>query len=448
MAQPPSATFSRSQVGEHGSAESAWVIIDSTVYEVTDFLDAHPGGRAALLQVAGSDATTSFYNLHRHDVLAKYARLAIGTIEGEEPQVETPRPGDLSTVPYAEPCWLSPPFRSPYYGQSHHRLQRAMRSFVDVYLTPEARECESSGRFISQTIIDHMSRLGILHMRLGPGPHLKGVDLLDGTLAGDDFDPFHDLIVAQELARPMTRGFSDGNMAGMTIGLTAVLHFARDPAWKQKIADEVLSGRKKLCLAVSEASAGSDVAGLQTKAEKTADGKHYVRRPPHPLFPFPLADQPRRQIVNGSKKWITNGMWCDYFVTAVRTGDAISVLLIERGDGLETEAIKTSYSAAAGTSFVTFDNVKVPVANLLGEENKGIQIILSNFNHERWTICCEFHPPLVINSTLPSSFLLTILPLVFFFFPNFRRHSSSLQNRRRRVPQVGQPACHLRQASH
>jgi alkylation response protein AidB-like acyl-CoA dehydrogenase len=89
-------------------------------------------------------------------------------------------------------------------------------------------------------------------------------------------------------------------MAGMTISLTAVLQFANDEAWKNKIAQEVFSGKKKICLAITEAFAGSDVAGLRTTAEKTKDGKHY--------------------IVNGSKKWITNGVWCDYFVTGVKTG--------------------------------------------------------------------------------------------------------------------------------
>ncbi len=46
------------------------------------------------------------------------------------------------------------------------------------------------------------------------------------------------------------------------------------------------------------------------------------------------------------------------------------------------------YSPAAGTTYITFDNVKVPVENLLGEENKGIHVILSNFNHERWMMAC------------------------------------------------------------
>jgi alkylation response protein AidB-like acyl-CoA dehydrogenase len=89
-------------------------------------------------------------------------------------------------------------------------------------------------------------------------------------------------------------------MAGMTISLTAVLQFANNEAWKNKIAQEVFSGKKKICLAITEAFAGSDVAGLRTTAEKTKDGKHY--------------------IVNGTKKWITNGVFSDYFVTGVKTG--------------------------------------------------------------------------------------------------------------------------------
>jgi alkylation response protein AidB-like acyl-CoA dehydrogenase/predicted heme/steroid binding protein len=365
---PPSKTFTRDEVRQHTSEDSLWCIIDSTVYDLSEFVDAHPGGESVLRQVAGQDATEAFYNLHRHEVLSKYADLAVGTVQGEKPQVITPKPGDLSQVPYAEPLWLAPQFKSPYYNDSHRRLQRALRQWVDEYLTPEAQECEATGRYISQDIINRMSKLGILHMRLGPGKHLHGVNLMDGAVKGEEFDYFHDLIVSQEMSRCMARGFMDGNMAGMTIGLTAVLNFANDDAFKKKIADEVFSGQKKLCLAITEAFAGSDVAGLRTTAEKTPDGKHY--------------------IVNGTKKWITNGCFSDYFVTGVRTGKSLSVLLIERGEGVETKAIKTAYSPTAGTAYVTFDNVKVPASNLLGQENNGVQIILSNFNHERWTMAC------------------------------------------------------------
>jgi alkylation response protein AidB-like acyl-CoA dehydrogenase len=59
------------------------------------------------------------------------------------------------------------------------------------------------------------------------------------------------------------------------------------------------------------------------------------------------------------------------------------MLLIERSEGVETKLIKTSYSTSAGTAYVTFENVLVPVENLLGKENKGFLVVLSNFNHER-----------------------------------------------------------------
>ena len=62
--------------------------------------------------------------------------------------------------------------------------------------------------------------------------------------------------------------------------------------------------------------------------------------------------------------------------------------MIPRQDGVETKAIKTSYSPVAGTAYVTFDNVKVPVENTLGPEGAGLFVILSNFNHERWMIVC------------------------------------------------------------
>ncbi|OTA70392.1 acyl-CoA dehydrogenase NM domain-like protein [Hypoxylon sp. EC38] len=363
-----SKTFTRAEVAKHNTEDSVWFIVDSKVYDVTDFVDAHPGGESVLRQVAGQDATVAFYNLHRHEVLSKYEDLCIGTLEGEKPQVVTPKPGDLSTVPYAEPLWLTPVYKSPYYNESHRRLQKAMRVFTDTYITPEAQAREADGKRISQELVDRMSEKGLLHMRLGPGKHLHGVNLFDGAIKGEEFDYFHDLIMAQEGVRANARGFQDGQLAGMVIGLPCVMNYMKDQQRKQAIMDEVFSGKKYMCLAITEAFAGSDVAGLRTTATKTPDGKHY--------------------IVNGTKKWITNGVFCDYFVTGVRTDKGLSVLLIERGEGVETKPIKTSYSTAAGTAYITFDNVKVPVENLLGEENKGIYVILANFNHERWTMAC------------------------------------------------------------
>jgi alkylation response protein AidB-like acyl-CoA dehydrogenase len=102
--------------------------------------------------------------------------------------------------------------------------------------------------------------------------------------------------------------------------------------------------------------------------EKTPDGKYWV--------------------INGTKKWITNGMFADYFVTACRTKKGFSVILVPKGEGLEVSPIKTSYSSTAGTAFVEYNNVKVPIDHLMGEEDKGFVVIMSNFNHERFGMCC------------------------------------------------------------
>lgn len=107
------------------------------------------------------------------------------------------------------------------------------------------------------------------------------------------------------------------------------------PEVKERVVSQVLSGQSRICLAITEPNAGSDVAAIKATATKTPDGKFY--------------------IVNGAKKWITNGSDCQYFTTAVVTSKGISMLLIERGPGVETKKIKTSYSAAAGTAYVIFE---------------------------------------------------------------------------------------------
>ncbi|KAG9664440.1 acyl-CoA dehydrogenase, partial [Aureobasidium melanogenum] len=360
-----SSTFSRDEVAKNNTEDSLWCIVDHKVYDLTDFLDAHPGGNVVLQQVAGQDATTAFYNLHRHEVLQKYSSLCIGTVQNETPEVIDPQPGDLSAVPYAEPTWLSPQFNSPYYTDSHRKFRKGLRKFVDAELKPEAQEKEADGTYISQEMIDKMAKNNILAMRLGPGQHLHG-RTIPGGVKGEDFDYFHDLITCQELARVLSRGFQDGNMAGMSISLTAVRSWMKDVKLRDAVTEECLSGRKKMSLAITEAFAGSDVAGIRTTAKKTADGSHY--------------------IINGTKKWITNGMFSDYFVVGCKTVKGFSVILVPRDDNVETKKIKTSYSTAAATAFIQFDNVKVPVNHLLGEEDKGFQVIMSNFNHERWAM--------------------------------------------------------------
>jgi alkylation response protein AidB-like acyl-CoA dehydrogenase len=96
---------------------------------------------------------------------------------------------------------------------------------------------------------------------------------MDGVVTPEEFDYFHEMVVTQELSRTGARSFNDGNLGGMVIGLPAVLLHARESV-RKRVADEVLSGKKRICLAISEAFAGSDVAGLKTTAVKK--GGHYI----------------------------------------------------------------------------------------------------------------------------------------------------------------------------
>lgn len=183
---------------------------------------------------------------------------------------------------------------------------------------------------------------------------------------------FCTLITVEEMGRPGSGGLCWGICGGLTIGLPPVMHFG--PKWmKQKVVPEVLNGDKVICLAITEPWAGSDVAHLRTSAVKSPCGKFY--------------------IVNGTKKWITNGVFADYFTTAVRTGGegahGVSLLLIPRTKGLTTRQMNCSGVWSSGTTYVSFEDVKVPVENLIGKENQGFRCIMTNFNYERWAMAVQ-----------------------------------------------------------
>lgn len=120
-----------------------------------------------------------------------------------------------------------------------------------------------------------------------------------------------------------------------------------------------------------DVTAGSDVAGITTTAERRGD----------------------KYIVNGSKKWITNGIFADFCTAAVRTGGpgrgGVSALIIPlKVEGVTCKKIENSGVNASGSTYIDFDEVEVPVQNLLGEENRGFDIVMSNFNHERLWLAC------------------------------------------------------------
>jgi acyl-CoA dehydrogenase len=158
---------------------------------------------------------------------------------------------------------------------------------------------------------------------------------------------------------------------GVSFGIPPILKFGNKQL-QERFLPDLLLGKKRICIAITEPGAGSDVANIQTTATKSKDGKHYV--------------------VNGSKKWITTGIWSEYATMAVRTGgpgpSGLSLLVVPlKGyPGVTMRRLKVSGQITGGTTFIELDDVKVPVENLIGEEGKGMKYIMTNFNHERLAI--------------------------------------------------------------
>jgi len=265
-------------------------------------------------------------------------------------------------VPFGDPNWYRS-YRSPYYNDSHCEYRKRVRTFVDNELTPYCREWEDNKRLPAELFKKAYSA-GLLPGVVGaPWPEKYA-----GQSPVPKFDSFHELILIDEICRCGSGGVIWGLVEGLQIGLPPVLNFGSE-LLKDKVAADCLQGNKIICLCISEPYAGSDVAGLRCTAEKDPSGTFYV--------------------VNGEKKWITNGMFADYFTVACRTGgpgkDGLSMLLVERGmPGVECTQMQCSGVWASGTAYVTFTDVKVPSENLIGVENGGFKQIMYNFNHERW----------------------------------------------------------------
>ncbi|KAH7888150.1 acyl-CoA dehydrogenase/oxidase [Phlebopus sp. FC_14] len=376
MSPRPLKEFTLDEVAQHNkegdlassNADFAWIVVDAKVYDLSRFANLHPGGPDVLFAegVAGKDATQVFFGLHRQEVLHRpqYGRLQVGTIRGQQELIRPPAPGALSSVPYAEPLWLTQGFHNPYYNDDHRRFHKAVRAFFMQQVYPEAVRCEENGKRISQVVVDKLSELNFLAMRLGPGKHLKGLTLMGGLVKPEEYDYFHELILNTELARFGTRGFVDGLLNGGVIALPPILNFG-SPEQITAFVPDILAGKKYIALAITEAFAGSDVASVQTTAVKEGD----------------------EWVVTGTKKWITNGTFADYFTTLCQTESGPVVLVVPRSEQVSTKPVKTSYSATAGTAFVTFSRARVPISShTLGRVGQGLQVILSNFNHERWMV--------------------------------------------------------------
>lgn len=253
--------------------------------------------------------------------------------------------------------------RSPYYGESHEALAQSVRRFVEREITPNIDRWEVEGE-LPRALHKKAAEAGILGLRYPEeyGGHSEG------------FDIFHGMTQTEELARVGAGGLTASLMTH-GIGLPPILALGSEEL-KRRVAPPVLAGEKIIALGITEPSGGSDVANLRTRAVR--NGEHYV--------------------VNGSKIFITSGMRADWLTCAVRTGGdgagGISLLLIEmNAPGVSRTRLDKMGWRCSDTAAIYFEDVHVPVENLIGTENGGFMGVMRNFNSERLGMamgCCAY----------------------------------------------------------
>ncbi|KAL2864497.1 acyl-CoA dehydrogenase family protein [Aspergillus lucknowensis] len=276
---------------------------------------------------------------------------------------------NFPTAPYAEPLLPQLDIANPYYTETHHALRASVRSYIDKHIAPFAQEWEAAGQVPPEVYKRHAEH-GFTIVHPLTTPEDSASLSLPGGVPREKWDTWCSLTVADEFNRIGFVGVIWGLGGGNGIGCPPIARFGT-PEQRRRWLPGVARGELRFCLGITEPDAGSDVANIRTTAKR--DGDLYV--------------------VNGSKKWITNGIWADYCTAAVRTGGpgrgGISLLVIPlAAKGVTRRRMYNSGVNASGSTFIEFDDVRVPVDNLIGKENEGFPLIMSNFNPERLSLAC------------------------------------------------------------
>jgi alkylation response protein AidB-like acyl-CoA dehydrogenase len=191
---------------------------------------------------------------------------------------------------------------------------------------------------------------------------------------GLDLDLFYTVILLEELQRINSGGFAAAIWAHVYLAMTHI-NKEGDNAIKEKYLTASITGDMVGCLCITEPFGGSDVAGMRTTAVKK--GNTYV--------------------LNGSKTFITNGVYSDYLVVAAKTNPelgnkGISIFVVDRDTpGLSATKLDKLGWRASDTGEIAFDNVVISEANLMGEENQGFAYIMQHFALERLIMGINAH---------------------------------------------------------
>ena len=250
--------------------------------------------------------------------------------------------------------------QSLIFGVEHEELRRTIRRFISDRVLPVAEAWEEQGS-VPRHILEAMGDLGLLGMRF---PEEYG---------GGALDTLSTVVLAEELGRSTFGGFAITVLVHADMATPHLVH-AGTPEQMRRYLPDLIAGRKIAAVAMTEADAGSDLAGMRTTARR--DGEHWC--------------------INGSKMFITNGVQADVVFVAAKTGGPgrgrdISMFIVEKGTpGFSvSRSLKKTGWLSSDTAELSFDDCRIPHENLLGAEGRGFYALVKNLQTERIALSAQ-----------------------------------------------------------
>tara|TARA_R110002072_G_scaffold18623_1_gene69534 strand:+ start:58151 stop:59314 length:1164 start_codon:yes stop_codon:yes gene_type:complete len=250
---------------------------------------------------------------------------------------------------------------SVYFSEEHDFFRKSFQDFLQKEVVPHIEKWEETGH-IERFVWEKFGEMGYFGINY---PEQYG---------GMDLDLFYTVIFLEELQKINSGGFAAAMWAHAYLAMTH-LNKEGNHEQKEKYLAPSITGEKIGCLCITEPFGGSDVSGMRTTAVKEGDS----------------------YIINGSKTFITNGVYSDYLIVAAKTAPelgnkGISIFVIDRdAAGVSATKLDKLGWRASDTGEIAFDNVKIPAENLMGEENKGFPYIMQHFALERLIMGINAH---------------------------------------------------------
>lgn len=248
-----------------------------------------------------------------------------------------------------------------YFTEEHLMFREGLRTFLQQEVVPHIDKWEAEGT-IPREIWPKTGEMGYFGLRY---PEQYG---------GMELDIFYMVIWLEELQRINSGGFAAAMWAHAFLAMTHLMAEGSEEI-KQKYLRASINGEMIGCLCISEPFGGSDVGAMRTNAVK--DGDDWV--------------------INGSKTFITNGIYSDYLVVIAKMNSKeneknMGVFLIDRETpGVSAAKLDKLGWRASDTGEIAFDNVRIPASNLMGEENKGFYYVMQHFALERLIMGINAH---------------------------------------------------------